>query len=50
MVNNATTISDLFEAASTFTAGNIPPTTEPIPFEGGDNGEPVVSGTRYIVY
>lgn len=50
LLANTVGIADKFEIPDGFTAGNIPMTTGPIPFTGGQDGLPVVAGTKYTIF
>jgi len=50
LIQTTADISDLFDVPDGFTAGNIPMTTGPIPFTGGQDGMPVVAGTKYTIF
>jgi hypothetical protein len=50
LLANTAVIKDKFEVIPGFTAGNIPMTTEPVPFKDGADGIPVVKGTKYAIF
>lgn len=50
LLANTAEISELFEVMPDFVAGNIPATTEAVPFENGADAIPVVSGTKYVIF